>query len=202
MLTMNQLIFATNNKNKVSEIRHLLPDQFEILSLADAGIVIDIPEPYDTLEKNAVEKASVIYNWKAMNCFAEDTGLEVMALDGAPGVNSARYAGGERSFEKNIDKLLDQLQNVENRDARFRTVICLMVNGQHRLFEGECKGRITTQRRGTGGFGYDAIFIPDGASRTFGEMNLEEKNIYSHRQKATAKLIGHLKEQGWLENRR
>jgi len=197
---MHQLIFATNNINKVTEIRHVLGDQIEILSLAEAGIWVDIAEPFDTLEKNAVEKATVIYTMKAVSCFAEDTGLEVTALKGAPGVHSARYAGEERSFEKNIDKLLFELKDANNRTARFRTVICLVEDGQPRLFEGACDGTITTQRLGHSGFGYDAVFIPNGASRTFAEMNLDEKNSYSHRQKATAQLIRHLKKSGRMDN--
>ena len=193
---MNTLIFATNNFNKVIEVRSLLDDSFKILSLSEAGIDIDIPELFDTLEKNAIEKAEVIYNLKGINCFAEDSGLEVEALNGEPGVKSARYASDQRSFENNIDKLLYKLKDIQNRGARFRNVICLTVNGKHNIFEGECKGIITTERRGSSGFGYDSVFIPDGASRTFAEMSLKEKNIFSHRKKATEKLIAWLKETG------
>jgi XTP/dITP diphosphohydrolase len=192
---MSILIFATNNVNKVAEIRSLLDEKFKILSLAEAGIDIDIPEPFDTLEENAIEKARVIYNLKGMTCFAEDTGLEVDALSGEPGVKSARYAGNEKSFENNIEKLLNKLKNVQNRTARFRTVICLMINGKHNIFEGVCKGRIITERRGTGGFGYDSVFIPNGAVKTFAEMTLQEKNTFSHRQEATQKLIRYLREE-------
>ncbi|KAA9041332.1 RdgB/HAM1 family non-canonical purine NTP pyrophosphatase [Ginsengibacter hankyongi] len=191
---MNTLIFATNNLNKVIEVRSLLGDSFKILSLSEAGIDIDVPEPFDTLEENAIEKSEVIYKLKGLSCFAEDTGLEVEALNGEPGVKSARYAGDKRSFEDNINKLLDNLKEVTNRKARFRTVICLTVNGKHNIFEGECKGSIIAKTRGAGGFGYDPVFIPEGATKTFAEMSLQEKNIYSHRKKATEKLIAWLKE--------
>ncbi len=191
---MMTLIFATNNSNKVVEVRSLLNDGFKILSLEEAGIDIDIPEPFNTLEENAIEKADVIYKLKGISCFAEDTGLEVNALRGEPGVKSARYAGEERSFENNIDKLLDNLKGIRNRNAQFRTVICLTINGKHNIFEGECKGAIISEKRGTSGFGYDPVFVPDGAIKTFAEMSLPEKNIYSHRKKATEKLITYLKE--------
>ena len=191
---MNTLIFATNNLNKVIEVRSLLGDSFKILSLSEAGIDIDIPEPFNTLEKNAIEKSEVIYKLKGLSCFAEDTGLEVEALNGEPGVKSARYAGDKRSFEDNINKLLDKLKGITNRKARFRTVICLTINGKHNIFEGECKGTIIAERRGGNGFGYDPVFIPEGATKTFAEMSLQEKNIFSHRKKATEKLIAWLKE--------
>lgn len=190
---MNSLIFATNNVNKVIEIRSLLPGNFTILSLSEAGIFIDIPEPFETLEDNAIEKARVIYNLKGMNCFAEDTGLEVNALGGAPGVRSARYAGDGREFDRNIDKLLHNLQTVKDTSARFRTVICLTINGKHNIFEGICKGRIIRERKGIAGFGYDPVFVPDGSTRTFAEMTLDEKNFFSHRKKATEKLVAYLK---------
>ena len=190
---MNSLIFATNNVNKVIEIRSLLPGNFTILSLSEAGIFIDIPEPFETLEDNAIEKARVIYNLKGMNCFAEDTVLEVNALGGAPGVRSARYAGDGREFDRNIDKLLHNLQTVKDTSARFRTVICLTINGKHNIFEGICKGRIIRERKGIAGFGYDPVFVPDGSTRTFAEMTLDEKNFFSHRKKATEKLVAYLK---------
>ena len=190
---MKTLIFATNNTNKVVEVRSLLNETFKILSLLEADIYVDIPEPFNTLEENAIEKAEFIYKLKGVSCFAEDTGLEVKALHGEPGVKSARYAGDERSFEKNIAKLLDKLSSVPDRSARFRTVICLTVNGKHNIFEGICKGTIIAERRGNYGFGYDSVFIPDGAEKTFAEMGLPEKNIFSHRKKATEKLISHLK---------
>jgi XTP/dITP diphosphohydrolase len=190
---MKTLIFATNNTNKVVEIRSVLDKTFTIISLSEAGIHVDIPEPFNTLEENAIEKSEFIYKLKGISCFAEDTGLEVEALDGKPGVKSARYAGDEKSFEKNIDKLLDKLKYTANRSARFRTVICLTVKGKHNIFEGICKGTIIAERRGSYGFGYDPVFIPDGAEKTFAEMELREKNIFSHRKKATEKLILYLK---------
>ncbi len=189
---MKNLIFATNNANKVIEIRSVLHENFKILSLSEAGIEIDIPEPFDTLEENAIEKSEVIYKLKGISCFAEDTGLEVASLNGEPGVKSARYAGNEKSFEKNIDKLLYKLKHVSDRSARFRTVICLTVQGKHNIFEGICKGTIIAERRGIHGFGYDSVFMPEGAQKTFAEMDLEEKNIFSHRKKATEKLISYL----------
>lgn len=190
---MKTLIFATNNTNKVIEIRSLLNETFKILSLSEAGLHVDIPEPFNTLEENAIEKSEFIYKLKGVSCFAEDTGLEVKALHGEPGVKSARYAGDERSFEKNIDKLLEKLQYAADRSARFRTVICLTVKGKHNIFEGVCKGTIIAEKRGNHGFGYDSVFMPDGAEKTFAEMNLQEKNICSHRKKATEKLILYLK---------
>ena len=190
---MNTLIFATNNENKVAEIRSLLNENFKIISLLEAGIDIDIPEPFDTLEENAREKSEIIYKLTKTNCFAEDTGLEVKVLNNEPGVKSARYAGEERNFDMNVTKLLDKLKNNTDRVARFRTVICVTLNGKHNIFDGECKGDIITERRGSGGFGYDCIFVPEGASKTFAEMSLPEKNIYSHRKKATQKLISYLK---------
>ena len=190
---MNTIIFATNNKNKVEEVRAILDKEFKILSLNESGIDIDIPEPFDSLEENAREKANVIYNLKKQNCFSEDTGLEVETLNGEPGVKSARYAGDERLFEKNIDKLLSKLAGKENRKAQFRTVICLISNGEEKFFEGICKGTIIAERRGNSGFGYDAIFVPDGSGKSFAEMDIEEKNIFSHRNKAMKKLIYYLK---------
>jgi XTP/dITP diphosphohydrolase len=189
---MQTLVFATNNANKVIEIRSILPKNFTILSLQEAGIFVDIPEPYDTLVENAIEKTRFIYQLKGINSFAEDTGLEVEALGGAPGVHSARYAGEERSFEKNIDKLLAQLAGSKERSARFTTVICLWINGKHNIFEGSCKGTIIAERRGQYGFGYDPVFIPDGARKTFAEMSLQEKNLFSHRKKATQQLVSYL----------
>ena len=192
---MNELIFATNNENKVSEVKVILEGKYQILSLKEAGIEIDIPEPFDTLEDNAKEKARVIYQLTNQNCFSEDTGLETESLNGEPGVKSARYAGESRSFEKNIDKLLDKLENKNNRKAQFRTVICLIMNGKEKVFEGICKGTIIAERRGGWGFGYDPVFIPDGSAKTFAEMTMEEKNTFSHRKKAMEKLVAFLKEQ-------
>jgi len=183
------LIFATNNMHKVEEIRSVVTNEFEIVTLLEAGIDIDIPEPHSTLEKNASEKSRTIYRLTGTNCFSEDTGLEVEALNGEPGVKSARYAGDEKSFDNNIEKLLSNLGNNQNRKARFRTVLSLMINGKEFLFEGICKGNIIKERRGTNGFGYDPIFVPDGSDKTFAEMSLDEKNVYSHRKKATDKLV-------------
>ena len=185
---MNTLVFATNNQNKVLEVRSILKDKFNILSLTEAGIDIDIPEPYNTIEENACEKARVINKLTNDDCFAEDTGLEVAALNGEPGVKSARYAGENRSFENNIDKLLTNLKNKENRKAQFRTVVCLIIKGEEKLFEGICKGSIIAERSGVSGFGYDAVFVPDGSIKTFAEMSLTEKNIFSHRRIAIEKL--------------
>lgn len=190
---MNTIIFATNNENKVSEVKSILNDNFRIVSLKEAGIDIEIPEPFDSLEENAREKAKVIYRLSKENCFSEDTGLEVESLNGQPGVKSARYAGENRSFEKNIEKLLSRLANIENRRARFRTVICLICQGKEEYFEGICKGTIIAERRGISGFGYDPVFVPEGSDQTFAEMSLEEKNFFSHRKKAIEKLTGYLK---------
>ena len=184
-----KLIFATNNQNKVDEIRAVIGTRFEIITLQEEGIIIDIPEPHNTLEANATEKSSTIYRLTGQNCFSEDTGLEVEALNGEPGVKTARYAGEGRKFQENIDKLINNLQGETNRNARFRTVISLILNNKEYLFEGICEGNITEVQKGTKGFGYDPIFIPEGASKSFGEMDIEEKNIFSHRKKAVAKLI-------------
>lgn len=184
-----KIIFATNNNHKARELQSVVPGTIEIITLKQAGINIDIPEPYDTLEKNAVEKAKTIYSLTGLACFSEDTGLEVKALNGAPGVKSARYAGEEKSFDKNIDKLLNELKDKKDRSAQFRTVVCLMIDGQQYLFEGICKGRIIDERKGESGFGYDPVFIPEGTDKTFAQMSLQEKNMYSHRRLAADKLV-------------
>ncbi len=186
---MNNIIFATNNQNKVEEVRAVLGGSFNILTLKEAGILIDIPEPHDTLEANATEKSGTIFNLTQKNCFSEDTGLEVDALNGEPGVKSARYAGESRNFDDNIEKLLSNLNGVNNRSARFRTVISLMLNGEEYFFEGICPGQIIDVRKGNNGFGYDPVFVPDGTDKTFAEMTMEEKNRFSHRKKAMEKLI-------------
>jgi XTP/dITP diphosphohydrolase len=191
---MHTLIFATNNKNKVAEIQSLVGPDFTIIPLIEAGIDIDIPEPHDTLPENAFEKANTIFSMTKQNCFSEDTGLEIEALNGAPGVKSARYAGEGRDFQANIDKVLFQLNGIEIRDAQFRTVICLLWQDadktlQTHYFEGICKGHITHEMHGDKGFGYDPIFIPDGATKSFAQMTMAEKNEFSHRQKAVAKLF-------------
>ena len=184
-----KIIFATNNNHKALELQSVVPGTIEIITLKQAGIDIDIPEPYDTLEANAVEKAKTIYSLTGLACFSEDTGLEVKALNGAPGVKSARYAGEEKSFENNIDKLLSELKDKKDRSAQFRTVVCLIIDGQQYLFEGICKGRIIEERLGESGFGYDPVFVPEGADKTFAQMSLQEKNMYSHRRLAADKLV-------------
>lgn len=187
-----KLIFATNNLHKIEEIRAVVGDKFELLTLHEAGIDVDIPEPHDTLEANASEKSFTIYRMTGTNCFSEDTGLEVSALNGEPGVKSARYAGDGRSFDRNIEKLLTNLVGKSDRGARFRTVISLVIDGRETLFEGICEGTIIEERRGSQGFGYDPVFVPVGSSKTFGEMSLEEKSRFSHRARATEKLVAFL----------
>ncbi len=187
-----QLIFATNNQHKVDEIRSLLTGELDIVTLKEAGIDIDIPEPYETIEENASGKSKTIYNMKGVNCFSEDTGLEVDALNGEPGVKSARYAGESRSFDANIDKLLINLAEKKDWSARFRTVISLIIDGQETLFEGISEGHIIPERRGSQGFGYDPVFVPAGSNKTFAEMSMNEKAQYSHRAKATEKLVAFL----------
>ncbi|WP_300597285.1 RdgB/HAM1 family non-canonical purine NTP pyrophosphatase [Niabella sp.] len=189
---MIELIFATNNDHKVREIRQALPDGFSIISLQEAGILKEIPEPHATLEANATEKSTVIYALTGKNCFSEDSGLETEALDGAPGVRSARFADGEPEYASNTDKLLALLKDKEHREARFKTVISLIINGKEELFEGICEGTIAQEPLGTGGFGYDPVFIPNGSSKTFGQMTLEEKQEFSHRKKAVKKLVVYL----------
>jgi XTP/dITP diphosphohydrolase len=189
---MNTLIFATNNQNKVDEIRKVLGNIFEVITLKEAGINIDIPEPHSTLEENAAEKSNTIYSLTGKDCFSEDTGLEVETLNREPGVKSARYAGDKRSDADNIEKLLSNLVNKTNRRAQFRTVISLIVKGEEHQFEGICIGTIIDKQRGVKGFGYDPVFVPDGSKKTFAEMSMEEKNKYSHRKKATQKLIDFL----------
>ena len=190
-----KLIFATNNQHKVEEIQSAIDDSIGVVSLKAAGIDIDIPEPHDTLEANALEKSRVIHRLTGENCFSEDTGLEVDALHGEPGVKSARYAGENKSFEDNIKKLLEKLGNDSNRKAKFRTVISLIWNEKEYLFEGICSGSILKEKKGTGGFGYDAVFKPDGSNMSFGEMTMEEKNQFSHRKKAADKLVLFLRKQ-------
>ena len=186
---MHTLIFATNNRNKVAEIQSLVGPNFTIIPLKEAGIDIDIPEPHDQLEANALEKAMTIFNMTQQNCFSEDTGLEIEGLDGAPGVKSARYAGENCNPQANIDLVLSKMTGVENRTAQFRTVICLIWENQTYYFEGICKGQILNNMQGENGFGYDPIFVPDGASKSFANMTMEEKNTYSHRKKAVTQLF-------------
>ena len=187
------LIFATNNPHKADEIKSIVGALYQIITLRDAGIDIDIPEPYYTLEENATEKSKVIYQLTGQSCFGEDTGLEVEILNGEPGVKSARYAGDDKNVSANIEKLLQNMQGQANRSAQFRTVISLVLHGKNYLFEGACKGTLTEAPLGAGGFGYDAVFIPDGSNKTFAQMPPEEKNQFSHRHKATDKLIAFLK---------
>ncbi|MBX3257953.1 MAG: RdgB/HAM1 family non-canonical purine NTP pyrophosphatase [Chitinophagaceae bacterium] len=193
---MHTIIFATNNHHKADEIRAMLPADFKIITLKDAGINIDIPEPHHTLEENAAEKSVTIYKLTGLDCFGEDTGLEVEALNGEPGVKSARYAGEQRDFSHNILKLLKNLEGKSTRKARFRTVVSLMLGGKEYRFEGVCNGSIIETHRGTAGFGYDPVFVPENDNRTFAEMTLEEKNRYSHRSKAVNQLITFLLTKG------
>jgi XTP/dITP diphosphohydrolase len=193
---MKKLVFATNNQNKVDEIKRVIGDRFEVVSLKDAGIDIDIPEPFDTLEENATTKSATISKLTGEVCFSEDTGLEVEALHGEPGVKSARYAGDNRDFDANVSKVLEGLAGVENRRAHFKTVISLMQDGKEHQFVGICEGEIAHERKGGQGFGYDPIFIPDGGDRTFAEMTMDEKNKFSHRKKATSRLLAFLSQTG------
>jgi XTP/dITP diphosphohydrolase len=195
-----RLIFATNNIHKTEEIMALLPREFSIVTLKEAGVEGDIPEPHDTLQDNAAEKARTVYGLTHNNCFSDDTGLEVYALNNEPGVHSARYAGEGRSFEQNIDKLLNKMENVDDRSARFRAVICLILNGEEHYFEGICEGKILTERKGKEGFGYDPVFMPGGSDKSFAEMSMEEKNTYSHRGKAVAALVAFLKQLSIKDN--
>jgi len=189
-----KLIFATNNQHKVEEMQAAIGSSFELMSLKHSGIDIEIPEPHDTLEANASEKSWTIYRLTGNNCFSEDTGLEVDALNGKPGVKSARYAGEDKTFEKNISKLLLKLSDCEERNAKFRTVISLIIEGKEYYFEGVCEGRIGKLPIGENGFGYDPVFLPAGSSKTFAEMQLKEKELYSHRKKAADKLVKFLQE--------
>lgn len=185
---MKKFVFATNNEHKLEEVKALLGDKIELLSLKDINCSDEIPETEQTLEGNALLKARYIYERYHINCFADDTGLEVDALNGAPGVYSARYAGEEHNSEANMKKLLHELEGVENRQAQFRTIFALIIEGKEHLFEGIVKGEIIRQRRGNAGFGYDPIFVPEGCTQTFAEMGSEQKNKISHRAKAVGKL--------------
>lgn len=190
---MKSLIFATNNAHKVEEVNSILNNEFIARSLNEEGIDFDIPEPFETIKENSCEKARVIYSYTGKSCFAEDTGLEVEALNGEPGVKSARYAGEDKSSDENIEKLLTNLKKVVNKSAQFKTIVCLIINGEEFTFEGICKGTIIEERRGVSGFGYDPVFVPEGSTFTFAEMILSEKNKYSHRKKAVDALVGFLK---------
>lgn len=188
-LNSHKLVFATNNLNKIKEIKALIPDHIELLSLNDIGCKEDIPETSATIEGNALQKAQYVKEKYGYDCFADDTGLEVKALDGAPGVYSARYAGDQKNNEENIDKILQELSDKSDRTARFKTVIALILDGEEHSFEGICEGEILKKRIGEEGFGYDPVFQPIGYSKTFAEMSLKEKSEISHRGRATRKLI-------------
>ena len=187
-----KLVFATNNAHKLEEISNILGEKIELLSLKDIQCIADIPETAETLEGNAMQKAEYIFQHFGLNCFADDTGLEVEALDGAPGVYSARYAGSGHDSEANMKKLLENLQGVSNRKAQFRTSICLIMNVEKHLFDGICKGHIIEEKRGGAGFGYDPIFVPEGYEQTFAELGNDIKNKISHRAKAVEMLCDFL----------
>ncbi|MBR3907796.1 MAG: non-canonical purine NTP diphosphatase [Bacteroidaceae bacterium] len=189
-----KLVFATNNRHKLDEVRAIVGDRIEILSLNDIGCHDDIPETADTLQGNALIKARYIYEKYGADCFADDTGLEVEELGGEPGVYSARYAGEECSSEANMKKLLHNLKGKKNRNAQFRTVIALIIDGEEKLFNGIVKGSITEEKRGDSGFGYDPIFVPEGFSESFAQMSSEQKNSISHRYRATRRLSDYLNE--------
>lgn len=190
---MSDLLFATNNLHKLREIQEILGNEFRILSLKDVNLDIEIPETQETLEGNARQKAWFIHDHTGLNCFADDTGLEIESLDGRPGVFSARYAGEGCSFDDNIDKVLKELSGIENRKACFRSVICLIMDGRESVFEGRIDGVITGERSGSDGFGYDPVFLPDGHRQTFAEMPPYLKNGISHRGRAAEKMRKMLK---------
>lgn len=188
-----ELVFATNNPHKLKEIREIIGDHFRVLSLADIGCSEEITEDASTIEGNASLKSWYIWNKYKKDCFADDTGLEIDALDGKPGVKSARYAGEDCNPENNIIKVLQELTGMADRKARFKTVISLIINGHETQFEGTVEGVILHEKRGKDGFGYDPVFLPDGYAQSFAEMTSEEKNRISHRARATRKLISQLK---------
>lgn len=183
-----ELIFATNNSHKLKEIGALLGNEIRLLTPAESGITDEIPEEFPTIEENALAKAWYIHRLTGRDVFADDTGLEIEALGGEPGVHSARYAGPGKDFERNIDKVLEKMKGITHRNACFRTVIALIMDGREYLFEGKICGKIISERRGSQGFGYDPVFIPDGYNATFAQMTLEEKNRISHRSEAFRKL--------------
>jgi XTP/dITP diphosphohydrolase len=189
-----QLVFASNNKNKIKEIQQLLPETIKILSLEEIGCHEEIPETADTIEGNAILKANYVTSNYGYDCFADDTGLEVEALNGAPGVYSARYAGEQKSSEDNMNKILESLSDKTNRNAQFKTVIALNLNNTQTLFKGIAKGQITLEKIGNQGFGYDPVFKPEGHSKTFAELSMDEKSAISHRGKATKLLVNFLKQ--------
>lgn len=189
---MIELVFATNNQHKLEEIQLAVGNKFKILSLVDINCTDEIPETQPTLEGNASQKSHYIFDKYGLNCFADDTGLEIEYLNGEPGVFSARYAGPGHQHDKNMDKVLKNLKGIKNRKAQFRTVISLLINGNENLFEGQVKGKILIEKKGVKGFGYDPIFQPEGYDLSFAEMDLMEKNKISHRGRAVAKLIEYL----------
>lgn len=189
---MRELVFATNNKHKLEEISHIVGAKFKIIGLKDINCFEDIPETADTIEQNASQKSFYIYNRYGYNCFADDTGLEIDALNGRPGVYSARYAGEGKNFDDNMNKVLFELSGIANRKAMFRTVISLVINGKEFLFEGSVSGVITSVKSGNNGFGYDPIFKPDGFTKTYAEMTIDDKNRFSHRALAVKKLMDFL----------
>lgn len=191
-----ELVFATNNKNKLEELQAMLGAGFKLKSLKDISCFEEIPEEQETLEGNASQKAYFVFDKYAYNCFADDTGLEIEALGGEPGVYSARYAGTEKSAEANMNKVLDKMSKINNRKARFRTVISLVINGEEKQFEGIVEGEILEERKGGSGFGYDPIFRPLGYDKSFAEMELGEKNRISHRGRAVRKLVDYLRTSG------
>lgn len=191
-MEINKLIFATSNANKVSEVNKLLPENIQVHSLKDIGFTDELPETQDTIEGNAIQKAETLYKLIGKDCFAEDTGLIVPALNGEPGVYSARYAGPQKNDQDNMNLLLKNLQDHSDRSAYFKTVIALFIDGKHYTFEGRAEGRIIESPRGGQGFGYDPIFLPNGYNTTFAEMNMSEKGSISHRAKALQLLIEHL----------
>lgn len=188
-----KLVFASNNKNKIAEIQQLIGDKFEIVSLEDIGCTEDIPETAETIEGNAMLKAQYVYDKYGLSCFADDTGLEIDALQGEPGVYSARYAGEQKNADDNMALVLQKLENKTNRSAQFKTIIALNFGSEHFLFEGIVKGTITPVKRGNEGFGYDPIFQPEGFDVTFAEMSMQQKATISHRGKAVEKLVNFLK---------
>jgi|WetSurSiteA1Bulk_404760.scaffolds.fasta_scaffold20184_2 XTP/dITP diphosphohydrolase len=196
-----ELVFASNNQHKVKEIKSILGDSFTLLSLCDINILEDIPENEPFIEGNALAKARYVFNATGMNVFADDTGLEIEALNGLPGVNSARFAGENKDSSANIEKILAMLGNIENRNARFRTVIALIFEKKEYLFEGIVTGKIIHEKRGVLGFGYDPVFVPDGKTRTFAEMELAEKNSVSHRARAFEKLREFLSQLSLSDNK-
>ncbi len=192
---MDKIVFVTNNLHKLQEAQHIIGSRFSLISLKDLGIDEQIPEEQDTLEENASQKARYIYRKKNIPCFADDTGLEVEALNGLPGVRSARYAGEGKKDTDNVKKLLEELSDKPNRNAQFRTIMALIIDGEEKHFEGVIKGTITHEPRGSGGFGYDPVFIPQGYTKTFAELDAATKNSISHRALALKKMGAFLQNQ-------